>query len=70
MACTLAPSWESFLVFRLLSGTFGSSVVAIAPGILADVYHDPGTRGWSIAIFMVVCIMIFPLLAWPDNEKR
>lgn len=69
MACALAPSWKSFLVFRLLSGTFGSSVVAIAPGILADVYHNPGTRGWSIAIFMAVCIMIFRLITWLTSEK-
>jgi MFS family permease len=59
MSCALAPTWKTFLVFRLLSGAFGSSVVSIAPGILSDVYHDPGSRGWSIAIFMAVCIIYY-----------
>ncbi|KAJ5427219.1 MFS general substrate transporter [Penicillium sp. CMV-2018d] len=52
MACALAPTWASFLVFRLFTGIFGSAIVALGPGILADIYQDPKARGWSIAVFM------------------
>lgn len=55
MACALAPIWSAFLGFRLLTGIFGSSIVALGPGILADIYRDPKARGWSIAVFMGVC---------------
>ncbi|KAJ5578603.1 MFS general substrate transporter [Penicillium hispanicum] len=54
MSCALAPSWSAFLGFRLLTGIFGSAIVALGPGIISDVYHDPTARGWSIAIFMGV----------------
>ena len=70
ISCALAPNWKAFLVFRLLFGTFGSSVVAIAPGILADIYHDPASRGWSIAIFMAVCIMILLLSTWLTERTK
>lgn len=58
MACALAPTWASFLVFRLFTGIFGSAIVALGPGILADIYQDPKPRGWSIAVFMGVCIKL------------
>ncbi|KAJ5402361.1 MFS general substrate transporter [Penicillium crustosum] len=54
MACALAPTWASLLVFRLFTGIFGSAIVALGPGILADIYRDPKARGWSIAVFMAV----------------
>ncbi|KAJ5529534.1 MFS general substrate transporter [Penicillium freii] len=54
MACALAPTWASFLVFRLFTGIFGSAIVALGPGILADIYQDPKARGWGIAVFMGV----------------
>ncbi|KAH7007074.1 major facilitator superfamily domain-containing protein [Ilyonectria destructans] len=54
MACAMAPNWASFLIFRLLTGIFGSAPVAIAPGILADVLQRPRARGYGIAVFMTV----------------
>ena len=55
MACALSPFWSSFLVSRLFMGIFGSSIVALSPGILADICQNPTIRGWSIAVFMGVC---------------
>ncbi|KAH6997195.1 major facilitator superfamily domain-containing protein [Ilyonectria destructans] len=53
MACALASTWPSLLIFRLLTGVFASSPIAIVAGILADVYGEPTSRGRAYAIFMV-----------------
>ncbi|KAL4779197.1 MFS general substrate transporter [Aspergillus varians] len=53
LACSLAPNWGSFLVFRLLAGIFASGPIAVVTGVLADVYRDPRTRGRAVAIYMV-----------------
>jgi MFS family permease len=57
MACAMAPNWHSLLVFRLLAGIFGSAPVAVAPGILADMFLCPRARGYAIAVFMTVCTL-------------
>lgn len=53
MACAVAPSWASFLVFRLLCGLFASAPIATVGGIYADINADPRTRGNTMALFMV-----------------
>ncbi|KAK1625667.1 major facilitator superfamily transporter [Colletotrichum phormii] len=53
MACALAPNWPAFLFFRLFTGVFASSPIAIVAGILADIYGDTETRGRAMAAFMV-----------------
>lgn len=52
MACAVAPTWASFLVFRFLTGIVASGPIAIVPGLLADVYDDPRQRGVAMACFM------------------
>jgi len=59
LSCAVAPNWSSFLVFRLFTGIFGSSPVALGPGILADIYQHARVRGWAIATFMAVRTMAF-----------
>lgn len=54
MACALAPNWPAFLFFRLFTGVFASSPIAIVAGILADIYGDTETRGRAMTAFMVV----------------
>ncbi|KAK6064480.1 Polyamine transporter 3 [Seiridium cupressi] len=51
LACAFAPSWTPFLVFRLLAGIAASSPIAVAAGIIADLYDDPVTRGRAFAFF-------------------
>lgn len=55
MACALAPTWASFLGFRLCTGVFASAPVAVSAGILADCYGDARTRGKAFSAFLVVC---------------
>ncbi|PWY87963.1 MFS general substrate transporter [Aspergillus sclerotioniger CBS 115572] len=54
MACALSNSWSAFLVFRLLAGIFASGPIAVATGVLADIYQDPRIRGRSVALYLVV----------------
>ncbi|KAL0940345.1 Polyamine transporter 3 [Colletotrichum truncatum] len=54
MACALAPNWPSLLFFRLFTGIFASSPIAIVTGILADIYGNPETRGRAMTAFMVM----------------
>ncbi|KAM7204780.1 Major facilitator superfamily domain containing protein [Rhypophila sp. PSN 637] len=62
LACALAPTWSSFLGFRLLAGVFASAPLAVVTGIIADIYNDPRIRGRSMGIFMVSTVF-GPLLA-------
>lgn len=51
MACAVAPTWVSFLFFRLICGTFASAPIAIVGGFFADIYSDPQSRGLAMALF-------------------
>ena len=53
LGCALAPSWSTFLGFRFLAGTFASSMITIVPGVYADIFDDPKTRGRAIAVFIL-----------------
>ena len=57
MACALARTWESFLVFRWIVGVNASSAIAVTGGLYADVYADPVMRGRAMAYFMAVRAM-------------
>lgn len=57
MACALAPDWPSLLFFRLFTGVFASSPIAIVTGILADIYGNHETRGRAVTAFMIVSII-------------
>ncbi|KAJ0413374.1 major facilitator superfamily domain-containing protein, partial [Aspergillus carlsbadensis] len=54
MACALAPAWGPFLAFRSFAGISASGPIAVAPGILADIYQDQRARGRAVAVYMVV----------------
>jgi MFS family permease len=56
LACALAPDWPSFLVFRFLCGTGTSSALTILPGIFADIYDTPISRGRAMALLMSVSL--------------
>ena len=53
MACAVAPTWPSLLVFRLLCGIVASAPIAIVGGMYADIYSEARTRGMAMLAFMV-----------------
>ncbi|OAL44349.1 MFS general substrate transporter [Pyrenochaeta sp. DS3sAY3a] len=52
IASAVAPNFAALVVFRLLVGIGGSCAISVVGGICADIYHDPVSRGRSMAIFM------------------
>ena len=48
----VSPNFTALVIFRLLVGVGGSAAISVVGGICADVYHDPRSRGRSMAIFM------------------
>ncbi|KAK0748508.1 major facilitator superfamily domain-containing protein [Apiosordaria backusii] len=62
LATALAPTWITFLIFRLLTGTFASAPIAIVPGIIADMSSDPRSRGRNMGLFFMTTVS-GPLLA-------
>jgi MFS family permease len=54
LGAALSPNWPALLVFRFLAGFVGSSPIAVVTGILADIFDDPGHRGYAMAFFMAV----------------
>ena len=63
MACALAPTWESFLLFRFLAGVNASSPIAVIGGVYADMYDNPVTRGRAVSVFIGVSYLISWALA-------
>lgn len=63
LGCALAPDWPTFLVFRWLCGMAASAPMAAVPGLFADIYNEPRSRGRATALFMAVSNRSFPL--WP-----
>lgn len=55
IASAVAPNFAALVIFRLLVGIGGSAAISVVGGICADIYHDPISRGRSMAIFMVSC---------------
>lgn len=51
MACAVAPSWESFLFFRFVTGVNASAPIAVIGGIYADIYGNPISRGRALSVF-------------------
>ncbi|KAF1939909.1 MFS general substrate transporter [Clathrospora elynae] len=52
IASAVAPNFAALVIFRLLVGVGGSSAISVVGGICADIYHNPRSRGRSMAIFM------------------
>ncbi|KAH9870166.1 hypothetical protein J1614_007089 [Plenodomus biglobosus] len=52
IASAAAPNFAALVIFRLLVGIGGSAAISVVGGICADIYHNPQSRGRSMAIFM------------------
>ncbi|KAJ5104955.1 hypothetical protein NUU61_002302 [Penicillium alfredii] len=62
LACAVADSFASLLVFRLLSGMMASAPIAIVGGLFADIQGDPTRRGRLMAYYMA-CAIIGPIIS-------
>ena len=54
LACAVANSYSSLLMFRLLNGVMASAPIATVGGLFADVHDDPTKRGRLMAYYMAV----------------
>lgn len=70
MACALAPDWAALNVFRLLVGFFCSPAVTVVPGVMADIFASPKTRGRAMAFFMAVRLPSLPRCSPPSILTR
>lgn len=61
LACAVADSYASLLVFRLLNGMMASAPIATVGGLFADVHDDPTRRGRLMAYFMA-CTTCGPIM--------
>ncbi|KAJ5263922.1 hypothetical protein N7478_011527 [Penicillium angulare] len=61
LACAVAPSYASLLVFRLLNGMMASSPIATVGGLFADVHDNPTKRGRLMAYYMA-CTTFGPIV--------
>lgn len=52
MACALAPTFASLIVFRLLAGIGASTPISVIGGIYADIYNTKKARGLAMTAFM------------------
>jgi MFS family permease len=62
IASAVAPNFAALVFFRFLVGVGGSCAVSVVGGICADVYHNPKSRGRSMALFMVSFFFLFLFL--------
>jgi DHA1 family multidrug resistance protein-like MFS transporter len=51
--CAFAPNFASLLIGRFLTGTFASSPLSNAPGVLADIW-GPHERGNAMSLFAMM----------------
>ncbi|KAJ5889060.1 hypothetical protein N7495_009101 [Penicillium taxi] len=61
LACAVANSYASLLVFRLLNGMCASSAISITGGLFADVHDNPTKRGRLMAYYMA-CTTFGPIM--------
>ncbi|KAJ5792017.1 uncharacterized protein N7503_007995 [Penicillium pulvis] len=61
LACAVANSYPSLLVFRLLNGMMASAPIATVGGLFADVHDNPTKRGRLMAYFMA-CTTFGPVV--------
>ncbi|KAK4467172.1 major facilitator superfamily domain-containing protein [Cladorrhinum samala] len=75
LGAALAKQWWSFLLFRFLSGTFGSPPLSVFGGVIADCWKGEVERGrmlmlWSAATFIgplgapIMAGFVSPVLGW------
>ncbi|KAK5164465.1 uncharacterized protein LTR77_009671 [Saxophila tyrrhenica] len=66
MACAVAPTFASLVVFRMFTGIGASTPVSVIGGILADMYSTSRARGMAITAFMAATTwgpLLGPLLS-------
>lgn len=51
-ACSVSPSYELLLIFRLLGGICASAPTTVITGLYADIYDNPSHRGIAVAFYM------------------
>ncbi|CAG7977620.1 unnamed protein product [Penicillium nalgiovense] len=61
LACAVADSYASLLVFRLFNGMVASAPIATVGGLFADVHDDPTLRGRLMSYFMA-CTTFGPII--------
>ncbi|KAJ5919436.1 hypothetical protein N7466_010379 [Penicillium verhagenii] len=61
LACALANSYPSLLIFRLLNGMMASAPIATVGGLFADVHDNPTKRGRLMAYYMA-CTTFGPIV--------
>lgn len=54
LACSVAPTYPSLLVFRLLTGINAAAPVTVTSGLFADILDNPSQRGVAITSFIGV----------------
>ncbi|KAI9159100.1 Major facilitator superfamily multidrug transporter mdrA [Paramyrothecium foliicola] len=54
LACSVSPSYEALLVFRLIGGFNAAAPTTVLSGLYADILDDPSQRGMAIAVYMCV----------------
>lgn len=75
LGAALAKQWWTFLLFRFLSGTFGSPPLSVFGGVIADCWKGEVERGrmlmvWSAATFIgplgapIMAGFVSPVLGW------
>lgn len=57
MGCALAPTFAALIVFRVFTGVFASSPIAVIGGLYADIFGDPTIRGRAMAFYMAATTM-------------
>lgn len=62
LAVAAAPTWQAFLFFRFLTGTFGAPPLSIFGGVIADMYDDENVRG-KVMIVWSASTVVGPLSA-------
>ncbi|KAJ5946962.1 hypothetical protein N7454_003801 [Penicillium verhagenii] len=61
LACAVANSFPSLLIFRLLNGMMASAPIATVGGLFADVHDNPTKRGRLMAYYMA-CTTFGPIV--------
>ncbi|KAJ5676634.1 Major facilitator superfamily domain general substrate transporter [Penicillium maclennaniae] len=61
MACAVANSYASLLIFRLFNGMMASAPIATTGGLFADVHDNPTLRGRLMAYYMA-CTTFGPII--------
>lgn len=56
LACAVARTFTSLLIFRLFNGVMASAPIAIVGGVYADIHNDPTKRGRTMAYYMAVSV--------------